>query len=125
MNTIIRSALFGAAALRSIALVATLVAATLVLAGTASAAQPTLKDVIGGKGKEKQVKEKPVQKAEQKPKPTQKIARPAGLIDEFGRGTPRGSVQGFLDATHKRDWERAAEYLDLRRLSRAVCTVSG
>jgi MscS family membrane protein len=113
MSTIKRSAPFGAAALRSIALVATLVAATLVLADTASAAQPTLKEVIGGKEKDEQVKEKPVQKAEQKPK--QKKARPAGPEDEFGRGTPRGSVEGFLEATDKRDWDRAAQYLDLRR----------
>jgi MscS family membrane protein len=116
MSTIIRSVLFGTAALRSIALVATLVAATLVLADIASAAQPTLKEVIGGKDKEKQVKEEPEKTAEQKPKPEQKKAQPAGPEDEFNRGTPRSSVQGFLKATGDRDYEKAAEYLDLRRL---------
>jgi MscS family membrane protein len=37
-------------------------------------------------------------------------------VDEFGRGTPRGTVVGFLAATRARDFARAAEYLDLRRL---------
>lgn len=33
--------------------------------------------------------------------------------DEFNRGTPRTSVLGFLQATRERDYERAAQYLDL------------
>ncbi len=69
MNSILRSAQFGA-----IALVAALVVAIFVLVDTAAAAQPTLKEVIGGKDKEKQVKKK----AEQKPKPEQKKAPPGG-----------------------------------------------
>lgn len=35
--------------------------------------------------------------------------------DEFGRATPRGTVHGFLTATDRRDYERAAAYLDLSR----------
>src|SRR5262245_59153618 len=35
--------------------------------------------------------------------------------DEFGRGTPRGAIRGFLSATDARDYERAAAYLDLSR----------
>lgn len=35
--------------------------------------------------------------------------------DEFGRGSPRGAVQGYLEACRKGDYERAARYLDLRR----------
>jgi MscS family membrane protein len=34
--------------------------------------------------------------------------------DELGRGSPRGTVQGFLQATATRDYARAARYLDLR-----------
>jgi MscS family membrane protein len=34
--------------------------------------------------------------------------------DEFGRGTPRGTMAGFLSATGARDYTRAAAYLDLR-----------
>ena len=35
--------------------------------------------------------------------------------DEFGRGTPQGTVRGFLDATTPRNYRRAMSYLDLRR----------
>jgi MscS family membrane protein len=37
-------------------------------------------------------------------------------FDEFDRGTPRRSLRGFLTATQNRDFETAAEYLDLRNL---------
>jgi len=36
--------------------------------------------------------------------------------DEFDRGTPLGSVEGFLAAVDEADYEAAAEYLDLRNL---------
>ena len=39
-----------------------------------------------------------------------------GPPDPFNRGTPRGSMYGYLTAARARDYERAAEYLDLRRL---------
>jgi len=35
-------------------------------------------------------------------------------LDELGRGTPRGTVTGFRQATLLRDYRRAARYLDLR-----------
>ena len=37
-------------------------------------------------------------------------------LDDFNRGTPRRSADGFLAATDKGNYERAAEYLDLRNL---------
>jgi MscS family membrane protein len=37
-------------------------------------------------------------------------------VDEFGRGSPRGTVKGYLAACHESDYERAANYLDLRRV---------
>ncbi len=45
-----------------------------------------------------------------------KLRQAAIPDDEFGRGTPRDSVEGFLAATRNLDYKRAAEYLDLRRL---------
>src|SRR5262245_43326620 len=55
------------------------------------------------------------------PAPTANRPAPAapGLLplDDFGRGTPQGAVDGFLSATDRRDYERAAAYLDLSRLS--------
>ena len=44
------------------------------------------------------------------------FSRPMGPPDPFNRGTPRGSMYGFLTAARSRDFERAAEYLDLRQL---------
>jgi MscS family membrane protein len=44
------------------------------------------------------------------------LAKPMGPPDPFNRGTPRGTVYGFALATRKGDYERAAHYLDLRRL---------
>jgi MscS family membrane protein len=43
------------------------------------------------------------------------FAKPMGPPDPFNRGTPRGSVYGFAVACRNGDYERAAEYLDLRR----------
>ena len=39
--------------------------------------------------------------------------------DEFGRGTPQDTVRGFLEATTLRNYRRAANYLDLRRIPAA------
>ena len=45
--------------------------------------------------------------------PAEPVAIPA---DEFDRGTPLRSAEGFLVAVDKADYEAAAEYLDLRNL---------
>jgi MscS family membrane protein len=37
--------------------------------------------------------------------------------DEFGRGSPRGTVKGYLAACREGDYEKAANYLDLRRIA--------
>lgn len=42
---------------------------------------------------------------------------PASAVDALGRGTPKGMVQGFLKAVEDEDYNRAAEYLDLRNLT--------
>jgi len=36
--------------------------------------------------------------------------------DEFGRGSPRGTVRGYFSASREGDYEKAANYLDLRRI---------
>lgn len=48
-----------------------------------------------------------------RPQPT---PEPRGPADDFGRGTPRAALRGFLGAARERDWPRAAAYLDLRRV---------
>jgi MscS family membrane protein len=44
------------------------------------------------------------------------FSKPMGPNDPFNRGTPRGSMYGFLVAAREGDHERAANFLDLRRL---------
>ena len=46
-------------------------------------------------------------------------ARGAEPGDALGRETPRGALTGYLDAVRKGDYERAARYLDLRRIPAA------
>ncbi len=116
-----RNATLGAA-MRFVAISTCLMLAGLVVADCALAKEePTLKEIIKGPSKEEQVKEQPAEKAEQKPaqKPKKK-APPVGPADDFDRGTPRTSVAGFLASADERDYERAAEYLDLRRLPRGM-----
>lgn len=38
------------------------------------------------------------------------------LEDAYNRGTPRGAVEGFLDAARDNDWAKAANYLDATRV---------
>src|SRR5262245_58205520 len=37
-------------------------------------------------------------------------------VDDLDRGTPRRTVEGFLQAARARDYRRAAGYLDLRQV---------
>jgi MscS family membrane protein len=37
-------------------------------------------------------------------------------VDEFGRGSPRGTIKGYFEACREGDYEKAANYLDLRRI---------
>jgi len=48
-----------------------------------------------------------------------------GPEDALNRGTPRGSAIGFLEACARPDFERAAEYLDLRNLPEEVAEIGG
>ncbi|MBW1860700.1 MAG: hypothetical protein JRI70_11810, partial [Deltaproteobacteria bacterium] len=60
---------------------------------------------------------------EEKAEPEQE--RPAGPPDEFNRGTPRSSFEGFLDAAETGDFEQATEYMDLRNLPRGMTKDQG
>lgn len=50
---------------------------------------------------------------------------PLVVADEFNRGTPRSSLEGFLLAADVGDYETAAEYLDLRNLRGAASKLTG
>src|SRR5262245_59276228 len=50
---------------------------------------------------------------------------PATRVDPLDRRTPRDAMVGFLDATQRRDYARAAEFLDLRRVAAADRAAEG
>ncbi len=54
--------------------------------------------------------------APEAPPSAEDLSRPMGPSDPFNRGTPRGSVYGYLVAARMGDYEKAAEFLDLRGL---------
>jgi MscS family membrane protein len=56
--------------------------------------------------------------------PAQTVAETAPE-DALNRGTPRGSIVGFLEACEEFDFDRAAEYLDLRNLPDDVAQIGG
>jgi len=53
------------------------------------------------------------------------IAVDKGPADALNRGTPRGSAIGFLESSAKFEFEKAAEYLDLRNLHEEAGELSG
>jgi len=53
-------------------------------------------------------------------KPAAKMPKRAGPLDDFDRGVPRSSVMGFFNAARSGNYERAAQYLDLRNLPRGL-----
>ena len=88
---------------RYIAFAFSLCLATLVVAGSVSAqVKPPPQKTAPTTSKEEEIKKK--------------LKQAAIPEDEFGRGTPRDSIQGYLEAARNLDYTRAAEYLDLRRL---------
>jgi len=52
--------------------------------------------------------------------PEPKKVKPLGPADEFNRGVPRSSLKGYLKAARDGDFERAANYLDLRYLPDSI-----
>ena len=51
--------------------------------------------------------------------------KPASPIDEFDPSVPRNAIKGFFWACRERDFERAAEYLDLRYLPQGLDSTMG
>jgi len=49
-----------------------------------------------------------------------KKVKPAVPIDEYDRGTPRGTVEGFLSTSCNGEYKKAARYLDLRNLPGSI-----
>lgn len=79
---------------------------------TTAVAQPSLKDVIDrvtNGSSEKAAAAEPVEKS----------------ADEYNRDTPRGAVEGFLNAAAAGDFDRAAEFLFLGRLPQGYTIADG
>ena len=51
--------------------------------------------------------------------------KPAPSVDEYDPGIPRNAYKGFIAACKERDFDRAAEYLDLRYLPRGLDSTKG
>jgi MscS family membrane protein len=70
-------------------------------------------------------------KAQEEPPETVAVAVPVpttvdkGPEDALGRGNPHDSIIGYLDAASEFNWEKAAEYLDLRNLPEEVAEYGG
>jgi len=52
-------------------------------------------------------------------------SKPPGPIDKLGRGVPRTTVAGYISAVKANDFEKAAEFLDLRKLPRGYSQGDG
>jgi MscS family membrane protein len=93
----------------------------LVFANNAFGQQPTLKKIMEKTSKKEKTEEvKKKVKEESKKEKTLEAgkAKLLGPEDEYNRGVPRTSVEGFLEAAEKRNYKLAAEYLDFRQLPR-------
>jgi len=67
----------------------------------------------------------PIAKAQEQPAVIAPVAVDTGPEDALNRGTPRGSISGFLEACSVLDFEKAAEFLDLRNLPDNVEELGG
>jgi MscS family membrane protein len=70
-----------------------------------------------------------VQAQETQPESTA-VTAPVAVVDKgpedaLGRGNPHDSIIGYLEAAHAFQWEKAAEYLDLRNLPEDVAELGG
>jgi MscS family membrane protein len=98
-----------------------LAAFVLFAAATVHAQQePTLKDVLGQEEVPEDAPEAATQADPKGPPEPAPATSPPGPVDDFDRGVPRTSLLAFFDAADSGDWERAAEYLDLRNLPKKM-----
>ena len=94
---------------------ATILSLVLVMLSGSLSAQPTLKEIL----------KKPAGKEQVTDQPKTESKKPRVPLDELERGAPRTCVEGFFKAARERDYERAANYLDLRNLPEGMEKRSG
>lgn len=82
--------------------------------------KPKLKDVLGVSEEEKTSEQEEIQ-----PESIESVeVIPPALSDDFNRGTPRTTVEAFLEAARSGDYLTAMHYLDLRNLP-TVLSIQG
>ncbi len=93
---------------------------------------PTLKQVLEKpdanavlKKTDAEVKPQLATEAPPAPPAKKKIPVKVGPDDEYDRGVPRTSIVAYMLAVKENDFERAAQYLDLRRLPRGYSKKDG
>jgi MscS family membrane protein len=78
---------------------------------------PTLKEVIEESDKNKAATKAIVENTDP--------SKPAGTTDKLGRDVPRSAVAGYINAAKASEFEKAAEFLDLRKLPRGYSESDG
>ena len=96
---------------------------------------PTVKDLMEEEPKETATPPPPVKEVTpqavtkgvvKEAVPTETLPEgPPPPVDEFDPGIPRNAYKGFIAACKERDFERAAEYMDLRYLPRGMDGANG
>jgi len=87
--------------------------------------EPTLKDLAEGKPKVEDTKKEDETGKDSYGKQAVTDTKQVVTIDKFKRDTPLTTVEGFLSATSERDYENAANYLRLTKLSKGFDTSDG
>ena len=95
--------------------IATILSLVLIMLSGTSLAQPTLKEIL----------EKPPEEGQVTDQPKTESKKPGVPLDELERGVPRTCVKGFFKDVKERDYERAAQYLDLRNLPKWMSKSDG
>lgn len=130
MDTIKRRSTLGTVMCCFMAVAAIVALAALVLSDSPLAQQkePKLKEILEKGSEREEAKEKPKEEVKEEQKPETAKPKSVGPVipdDEFGRGTPRTAVQGFMKATGEGDYERAAQYLELSNLAWGLARKGG
>ncbi len=92
-------------------------------------AQPkvTVKELLQQEQSQEQPQQDTVAKAQdlaaRTPVPRSQELDDAMPMDEFNRATPRSSMQAYLNAARKEDYELASQYLDFRNLNQDVLAI--
>jgi hypothetical protein len=63
-------------------------------------------------------------RAQSEPAERERVVVPEVRVDELERGSPQSAVRGYLAACRAKDYEKAARYLDLRRIEGDPATLA-